>query len=275
MTEVQAVVSDMDGTLLGDNKLIHEQDIGTIRRLRQRGVKVLLATGRHLTLVDLYAQQLGGVDLILSSNGANLYDPLAGRYVKERFFTPAQLERVQEFARWSGVLFFAYTRDFACYLRQDERINIAEGSFTMGDGPDFGHLVKIMDEVPDVLEYPVVKVIFPQLDKAHLPRLEEDLGDLNLELYRRDIPVAEIGPTGGGKGPALAEAAQLLGFDLRHTIAMGDSFNDLSMLRAVGHPVVPVNGITQALELAEYRCAHNDHAPLTDAVRHYCPQLLD
>ena len=69
------------------------------------------------------------------------------------------------------------------------------------------------------------------------------------------------------KGTGLAQLARYLGLERGQIMAVGDSGNDLPRLRAVGWPVVPRSGEPDALALARYVTADNDHNPLTQAVR--------
>ncbi len=275
MARIRAVATDLDGTLLRTDKLIHPDDIATAKLLRQKGVRLFIATGRHPALTRWYAEALGGVDLAITANGAQLCDFAGGRTVEEHFLTGPQAAQVKEFAAAQGAEYFVYTRDFPCYLRQDKRVQPDNHGFVMGKGPDFGDVMRIMDEVPDALDYPVVKVIFPDLDRARIPELQRRFGGCSLEIYDYDRIVAEIGPAGCSKGAALGTAARLYGFDLSEALVLGDNYNDLSMLRVAGYPVAPQNGYPEARQAAAYLCADNDHAPLTDAIRHFQPDLLE
>ena len=52
------------------------------------------------------------------------------------------------------------------------------------------------------------------------------------------------------KARALARVCEMYGTDLAHTIAIGDSENDLEMLEAVGMPVAMGNGNDQVKSIA-------------------------
>ena len=57
-------------------------------------------------------------------------------------------------------------------------------------------------------------------------------------------------------------------------MALGDTGNDLPLLRRVGWPVVPENGSPDALALARFVTASNDNNPVTRAVEALFPEYL-
>ena len=55
---IQAILLDLDGTLLNDEKIITEQTKRTLLALQEQGVKVVLASGRPKRGMIRYAQEL-------------------------------------------------------------------------------------------------------------------------------------------------------------------------------------------------------------------------
>jgi len=49
---VKMVVTDLDGTLLRDDKTISERTLSALRRCREKGLKVVYATGRGVSAGD-------------------------------------------------------------------------------------------------------------------------------------------------------------------------------------------------------------------------------
>ena len=71
----RAVVSDMDGTLLNANHVVGDFTISTLEKLAQRGIDIVLATGRGYTDVSsiLNKMQIEKAAMI-TSNGAQIHD---------------------------------------------------------------------------------------------------------------------------------------------------------------------------------------------------------
>ena len=73
------------------------------------------------------------------------------------------------------------------------------------------------------------------------------------------------------KGRALGKLCEQLGTTLDRCIAMGDSENDLEMLRAVGMPVAMGNANDEVKSIAKYITATNAEDGVAKAIYH----LLD
>lgn len=71
------LLSDLDGTLLRQDKTISAEDLLAIQRLRQAGGKVALATGRTIQSARPYWTQLQIDCPIILYNGAAIYDPVS------------------------------------------------------------------------------------------------------------------------------------------------------------------------------------------------------
>ena len=71
----KAVVSDLDGTLLNTNHVIGEFTIDVLNKLEQKGVDIILATGRNHTDVSSILGKIGAEHAVMiTSNGARVRD---------------------------------------------------------------------------------------------------------------------------------------------------------------------------------------------------------
>lgn len=57
MKEIRAIFSDLDGTLLNDQKEISEETISLIKKLREKGYLFGLATGRPIPGIVNHCKQ--------------------------------------------------------------------------------------------------------------------------------------------------------------------------------------------------------------------------
>ena len=71
----KAVVSDLDGTLLNANHVIGDFTIEILNKLEQKGVDIILATGRNHTDVSSILGKIGAERAVMiTSNGARVRD---------------------------------------------------------------------------------------------------------------------------------------------------------------------------------------------------------
>ena len=70
MNNYKLIVTDMDGTVLGGDHKITEENMRALREADERGVKVVFATGRFHDSAKEHVTFLEEVMPIVSSNGA-------------------------------------------------------------------------------------------------------------------------------------------------------------------------------------------------------------
>lgn len=79
----------------------------------------------------------------------------------------------------------------------------------------------------------------------------------------------DITPRGIDKGAGLSFLCEHLGVDLASCVAIGDSHNDLPMLRRAGHPAAPRNADPDVCRVAEYVSPLPEALGVADIIRHY------
>jgi hypothetical protein len=76
--QFQALAADYDGTLATDG-VVDEKTIAALHRLRDSGRRLILVTGRIMPQLLQVFPQLDLCDLVVSDNGAVLFDPKTGQ----------------------------------------------------------------------------------------------------------------------------------------------------------------------------------------------------
>lgn len=114
---ITLLVLDLDGTIVGRQLQVSDAVIGAIRRVRERGVRVAVATGRmYRAALPFY--RLVGSDLpLVSYQGALVKDPLDGRVLLHR---PVPIERTLE------VLAFLEGEELAVHLYLNDTLYVRE-----------------------------------------------------------------------------------------------------------------------------------------------------
>lgn len=90
-----------------------------------------------------------------------------------------------------------------------------------------------------------------ELLRSH-PRAEE------FDFIRSEKILYEILPKGVSKGALLCKMAQLLGIEMKHTVAVGDYNNDISMVRAAGIGFAVANGVPEVKAAADHVTVSNE-----------------
>lgn len=227
------VVSDLDGTLLTREHRIGDYTRQVLRGLRDQGVDLLLASGRHFQDVRAVSALIGSGVHTISSNGAAVYDG-EGTVVELTSIEPACLAFLVTDPAFASVhknLFRA--RDWLVERPEPRLLAYHEES---------GFAYRVVD-FRGLEPEPVLKVFY----------FGEHSELLDLENHIRERCEGEVATTfslpftlevmagGVSKGAALERVCKRMGVDLSEVVAFGDGLNDLEMLRAAGSGVLMGN----------------------------------
>lgn len=227
------IACDLDETLLNKNHAVPDRNIRAIRKARALGVRFVPATGRGYTSVAPTLKELGLFDMeneyVISFNGGAITENKDSRLLH---FDGLDFDLADELYRRGqkyDVCIHAYTRD-TVYVRN---ICPEELSYLSGHMP----VTETSETTLDFLRgQEIAKVLYMNLDHQYLRTIEEDLKDItqDVDVSYSSNRYIEFNHKGVTKGNGLLTLAKLLGVDPSETIAIGDNYNDLSMIRAAG-----------------------------------------
>jgi Cof subfamily protein (haloacid dehalogenase superfamily) len=261
---------DLDGTILRRDLRITDRTVAALDRLRERGMRLVVATGRRFEGAREHAERLGfaGSDPLICYGGSMVRRMNGGETLLHR-----RLQR----SLGVEVLEWAAERNLHARVFVDGRIITSPDTTA-----SFEHLrrseepgVSVVDSPADWLreggEEPTKLVLVDRPDEVE-GWLEEAQAAFAGRLFvTRSLPhYVEIGGLEGTKSKALRFLCDHWGVDPARTIAFGDADNDIDMLRFAGHGVA-VGGMTE-----EVREAADAVAPSVneDGVASYVEKLL-
>ncbi len=269
MNKIKAIFSDFDGTLLNDDKYISETDLETIRKIKESGIYFIGATGRHFPIARKYAKEIGIEQPFILCNGGLIYDyniemPLKVGYIDSKLITP--------------LVDFAIENNLNCYAY------IKEGVYIRGDNPDkaFYERVKNMGNyvcdgelmISDVSSFTlddkdIIKFLLPSCPTDKFKALlQTDIAKSGkLEIAFSGANFLDINLKGTNKGNALLDICTRFNIDSKDTIAMGDNFNDIEMLKTSGIAVCPENAEEEVKKYADLITTSCNENPLTNMIR--------
>jgi Cof subfamily protein (haloacid dehalogenase superfamily) len=220
------IVCDLDGTLLTPEHRLGDYTRWVLERLRERGMELVLASGRHFQDIRRLSDQLGGRGCLISSNGAAVHDRQA-RLVHRTVIDPECVDFLIGDPAFRGVHINVY--------RSEDWLVERPEPYLLRYHQDSGFAYRIID-LADVEREDVLKVFFygePTELKGLQGLILERLGERLTTTF--SLPVTlEVMAKGVSKGAALAREAEGLGIELSEVIAFGDGMNDQEMLRLAG-----------------------------------------
>ena len=257
MTDFRIIASDMDGTLLNDDKTISERNINSIRKAEQAGILFVPATGRPFEGLMNYA---GALDLktpghyAICFNGAAVYDTASERLISRVILTGHEVRLLAERSREAGLYWQAFSEERGLIYEVDNFATDLEMRINRIGG------VKVsMEQIPDDEEF--FKFMFlgteEQLDSA-----EKNFQDLYgaFTVVRSMYCFLEVMNARTSKGAALEHLCNYLDIPLSASVAFGDAGNDAHMIDCAGLGVVMENGLSSLKERADFIAPGNNES---------------
>ncbi|HEX2183411.1 MAG TPA: Cof-type HAD-IIB family hydrolase [Rubrobacteraceae bacterium] len=261
---------DLDGTVLRRDLEITERTLAAIDELRNRGVRLVVATGRRFEGAREHAARLGFTDR----------DPVIcyGGSMVRRMGGETLLHRTISRSLAAEVLDWAARRDLHARVFVDGRIitspdtTAALRHMRRYEEPGLCVVEDPAAWLRDGGEEPTKLVIVDHPDEVE-GWLEEAREAFRGRLFvTRSLPhYVEVGGLEGTKSKALEFLCDHWGIDPTRAIAFGDADNDIDMLRFVGHGVA-VGGMSDEVREAADAVAPPVHE---DGVASYLEKLLE
>ena len=275
--QLEAVITDLDGSLFTSDKRVNPRDLETIRRLKQKGIRVYLCTGRHFTNFHQEAAQVGLEFPSLANNGAHLYDFAQEKTLwAQRIPVPACKALIRYFQeRKMPFVIYGEEQVFTTHYPNDHGWAFYQDYFAKCL-PQYRHPVGVIDETFDPEKHPILQFMYASHSwEEAVERAEELAGLGDLAFYRSGNFLTDITVSSASKGEGARQLALREGFALDNTLAMGDSHNDLTMLKACRWSVAPANASQEVKDAASFVSDSSDEGALTRAIRELFPQLLE
>lgn len=254
--QYKLLVLDLDGTLTNRKKEITPRTRDTLLRAQEQGLKIVLASGRPTYGIVPLAEELQ-LDkfegFILSYNGGQIIDWKTRKTMYENVLDPEVYPYLHECARRNGFVILSYKGEYI--ISEDAGDPYVQHEAFLNKMPSV--------TVPDFLEvinFPVPKCLIvgdPEPLAVLEGQMRRDLeGKMNV--FRSEPFFLELVPNGIDKARSLAVLLEELGMEREEMIAVGDGFNDLSMIRFAGLGVAMANAQEVVRQAANHITLSNE-----------------
>ena len=242
------VLLDVDGTLMGPDRVVTPPVVQAVRDLVDAGVDVGFATGRNVAGVAGAHGQLDidGPHIVL--NGAQVRR--AGRPVRTWPLTAEQRQAVLDLCADRGMYAELYTDDAVLVTAMDEQYKPHWDEV-------IGQPVGTVAAHPDLVER-TIKATIVALTDADRDAVVDAVRARGMNAGAATSPVTpgfayiNITHPDADKGRAVVAAAESLGVGPDQVVAVGDGANDLPMLEVVGTAVAMGDAPAEVREAAHF-----------------------
>ena len=255
---VKLIAIDIDGTLLPTGgTIISERNRQALRQAESAGVEIVIATGRRQAYAAPLIEPMGlkPETVLITSNGT-VTRTLAGERM-ERALLPVETARelCGALRQFGGTTVFTFDQDgrgelviesleqlhlrIALWVEANrewlEEIRPLERAFDAGEAPVQGMICGTVEEMNRAEAWLAAS---PYAEKIEMHQTQYPA---------RNLSILDILPPGYSKGLALEKLARRRGLRREETMAIGDNYNDLEMLKFSGHPVLMGNATAELL----------------------------
>ncbi len=263
---IRFLASDLDGTLLTTEKAITPYSRQTLLEPQERGLTIILASGRPLYSILPFAEQLElqkHQGFIISFNGSLVWDCAEGKALTEQVI-PLSLIPELVAAVGSDFRIHGYKgNSIVIQGKPDERSNYISKANKMS-------LIETSDFVQTITE-PQHKCLVTGAPRK-LWHLEKRLGkkfETSLSLCRSESFLLEIMPKGIDKAEALSLLLKKLKGKPDELLCCGDGYNDLGMMHLAGVSCAPSNAKRPVKQAATFVTDSNDRDGVAHAVERF------
>lgn len=265
------IASDMDETLLNDHHQICQRNIDLIKKTKNLGVKFVPATGRgymsiqnDLKLLGLY-DELG--EYVISFNGGALTENKDNQLLMFEGLSFDKTKEIFEYGLSCDVCIHVYTKD-QLYV-----YNISDSEAKRIHNQKVECIIMNENTIDFLKDEPISKILYQNTDVPYLMSLEPKMK----HIWENECSVSyssnrymEFNKIGVDKGQGLKKLAQLLGIDISETIAVGDNYNDLSMLEVAGLSVAAQNAVDDVKKVCDMTTdADNNQGVIAEIIERF------
>ena len=254
-----AIVIDVDGTLLDSDKQISEKTVETIVDAQKRGKKIAIASGRSIAGIrknasKIQLEKFGG--FVIAYNGTTVVNCKTGECIYNQMVPGEILEPVYKEAVKAEV-------SIAVYNDAEKELIAANGvtRYIDADARACDVAVRETDDFVKVVNFGFNKIMLsgePDSMKNIEKHMREMFGD-KVNVFRSDPHFVELLPKYVDKGVAVEKLMRYLDINREKVICVGDSINDMPMLRYAGMGVAMGNAQDKVKQAADYvTLSHNE-----------------
>lgn len=254
--KIKAVFFDIDGTLVSfTTHAVPESARRAIEKLRERGIKVFIATGRLLRHTEVVSDI--EVDGYITVNGSYCLTS-SGEVIFEQAFPKDVVERIFALEKEYG---------FRAAVMTHENIFVDSLSGRPSEVADMVDITPVEADLDEIVATQSVLQMCPyiskELEQNIMPLLPECVSSRWIDMFM------DLNLKGIDKSVAARRVMEYYGYTLDEAMAFGDGGNDVPIVRDVGVGVAMGNACEELKSVADYITDSVDEDGIENALLHF------
>lgn len=257
---IKMIVSDIDGTIVGKDEILHDAFVNYVEEVRKNGIYFTIATGRTVGLAEEYVRKLC-IDIpYITCNGGTIVQN--GELLRHKTVPFSNLREIFEKADKMGmsVLYSIGGTEYAYketpYISEQRRTYgryktaraITEDEWRFGKAEKVIVMAAVRDGSIGEIEALCKKLPVPFYYKRYA---DKAIDILNCEATKEQ---------------GIKALAKMMDLSLDEVLFAGDDLNDVELLKQAGVGIAPANAQPQAKAAADYIAGERTELGVMEAV---------
>ncbi|MBD3921443.1 Cof-type HAD-IIB family hydrolase [Paenibacillus sp. PR3] len=252
MSDIQAIVLDLDGTLLGSDKSISPRNYQAVKRCFDSGIHIIVATARPPRAANQFVENFPFADYLVYYNGALTI--CKSKHTQQHISIPMEISQqinnfIESHAPQSMINYEVNDACYTCTPIPDSQLS------------HFGF--RLNDPKPLVVDKGFIRSLSPTKILVHgystWTDVIEQFGDHVNVIATDGGALVQIMQKSASKEEAVQGVLDEIGVKSENVMAFGDDFNDLGLFRMCGFPIAMENAIIELKNCAAHVTSSNDN----------------
>ncbi len=245
--EIDAVVLDLDGTLLNSNKELSKRNFDALRYIHKAEIPIIIATARPpRTIKYLLPKEIQEIAIFVYYNGALIINNKL--QINEHYSIDSKLNN--------------QIIEYLIINEPDHLFSIEVNDIWYSyQNIDYRSIIKVTEN-PEIIELLNIKLKSPtKILVSQLKSIEDftkRFGDKVNIITTDSNQLTQIMGLGVSKESAIENLAERIDISLEKTMVFGDDFNDLGLFKLCGIPIAMENAIEELKGIAKKVTTSND-----------------
>lgn len=272
---IRAVVIDLDGTLLNDERKVGSEDLNTLYNLGKKNICRIIATGRSLYSFNEVLPEDFPIDYLIFAAGAGIMDFKTKKIIKTYSIPSLEVKKIAKKLDALKVDFqlrntipdshkYYYKR----YLKENPDFDRLNSHYKKDI-----YLLNNFEDLPDAARFIIISP-----DNKIVNLIEDEFSEFSI--IRASSPIdnksvwMEIYPLNVNKGNSLKYLCKKLSINTHEAIGLGNDYNDVHFLDITGKSFM-VKNAPENLKNIYINTVSNNENPLTEILKSYYPDFLE
>lgn len=258
---IKLVASDLDGTIVSDNKYIHKSNLEAINMMNDKEINFAICTGKSYSVSKDLCNKCNA-DYGIFNNGSQIYNLKTGDKIFSNILLLDDIKICFNIAKKYNLHVHAYS-DNCLITEKLEYLDLR--NFKLQKKPGFSFIV-----VSNILDYieknnlPIQQFVISSLSSLDYIKSEisnntevsisqiSKYGKYKDKILNKEYEYLSIIPSNTSKSSAVNFLTKYLEINQEDTIAIGDNLNDIDMLKNSGIGIAVANAYNEVKNIADY-----------------------